>query len=150
MGVHGGQHVVFDFEGALELARRLWNLADGVDIFRGKRDAAATTALRVWQGRYATEFRGSVTAEQGSDTNLSTAMRDDARTLAALWSQAMAEEAKVRYADHVTTEKKHRSLLHRAEDALFGSHEDYGPEPGPFSVPQPPAFTATGSLPVYE
>ncbi|KJE24241.1 hypothetical protein FF36_01316 [Frankia torreyi] len=150
MGVHGGQHVVFDFAGALELARRLWGLADGVDTFRGKRDTAATTALRHWQGRYVTEFRSSVTAEQGSDTHLSTAMRDDARTLAALWSQAMAEEAKVRYADHVTEKKQHRGFFHRIEDAVFGSDDDYGPEPGPFAVPQPPAFTATGSLPVYD
>ncbi|WP_101831017.1 hypothetical protein [Frankia canadensis] len=141
--------MVFDFDGALEVARQLWGLAENVDTFRGKRDAAATTALRHWQGRYATEFRGSVTAEQGSDTSLSAAMRADARNLATLWSQAMTEEARVRYADHVTEKKQHRSFFHRVEDTILGSHEDYGPEPGPFAVPQPPTFTATGCLPVY-
>ncbi|MCK9922696.1 hypothetical protein MXD61_12600 [Frankia sp. AgPm24] len=150
MDVHGGQHVVFDFDGALELARRLWGLADNVDTFRGKRDTAATTALRHWQGRYATDFRNSVTTEQGSDTNLSTAMRGDARTLASLWSQAMTEEAKVRYADHVTEKRRHRSFFHRVEDALLGADDDdYGSAPEPFAVPQPPTFMATGCLPVY-
>lgn len=150
MDVHGGEHVVFDFPGALELARRLWSLADGVDDSRVKRDAAAGVALRHWVGRYANDFRTSMTAEWTTEVNLAAAMRGDAQLLAALWAQAMLEEAKVRYADHVTTRKHKRSLLTQFHDAVFGSDENYGPEPGPFATPQPPAFDATGQLPVYD
>ena len=150
MSPHGGEHVVFDFAGALELARRLWNLADGVDGSRVKRDTAAGVALKHWVGRYATEFRTSMTAEWTTEVNLAAAMRGDAQGLAGLWAQAMLEEAKVRYADHVTDKKNKRSLLSQFHDALFGADEDYGPEPKPFATPQPPSFEVTGQLPVYD
>jgi hypothetical protein len=150
MGVHGGQHVLFDFAGALELARRLWGLADSVDSSKVTRNTAAGTALQHWEGKFADDFMTSMTAEWTSAVNLGAAMRGDALRLAALWAQAMLEEAKVRYADHVTLKKKQRDLLTQIGDALFGSHEDYGPEPGAFATPQPPTFDATGTLPVYD
>jgi hypothetical protein len=75
-----------------------------------------------------------MTAERGNASSLATAMRDDARRLATLWTQAMEEEARVRYADHVTHKKSERSLLGQVHDAIFGSDEDYGPRPGPFFV----------------
>jgi hypothetical protein len=150
MDPHGGEHVVFDFVGALELARRLWSLADGVDSSNTKRNTAAGVALRDWEGRFANDFRNSMTAEWNSAVNLAAAMRGDAQRLATLWTQAMLEEAKVRYADHVSRKRKERSLITQVHDVIFGSDEDYGPEPGPFAMPQPPAFAATGWLPEYD
>jgi hypothetical protein len=150
MSPHGGEHVVFDFAGALELARRLWGLADTVDSSRVTRNTAAGTALRQWEGRFANDFRTSMTAEWNTAINLTAAMRGDAQRLATLWTLAMLEEAKVRYADHVTRKRNERSLLTQIHDVFLGSDEDYGPEPGPFATPQPPAFEATGTLPEYD
>jgi exonuclease VII large subunit len=149
MRVHAGEHVVFDFHGALELARRLWALGTQLEAAQRARCQAQAIALAHWRGRYAQQFRESAQAETQSAAHLAEALRADARHLARRWSMAMDQEAKVRYAEHVSQVRAARSMLEQVTDHVLGDHTDYGPRPSCSSDPRPPAFTPTAQLPHY-
>jgi hypothetical protein len=142
-GVHAGGQVRFDFDGALDLARSLWALADHVDSSQADRTNSARVTLDHWQGRYADSFREGVNVAVSNASHLSEAFRLDARNLATLWKRAMDQENLVRYAEHVDRMRAERGIIEHVRDYLFGDDTDYGPRPSPVPVPQPPNFAAT-------
>ncbi|WP_239334375.1 hypothetical protein [Frankia sp. CiP3] len=150
MGIHAGQHVVFDFDGALELARQLWRLADDTERQEGVRVTAARTALADWQGGYAVDFAESMNAETTSASTVAAHLRNDARILAQQWVRAMDEEGRVRHAEHVERLKAQRSLWEHVEDFFIGDDHDYGNLPATPLEPQPPLFDPTAVLPHYQ
>lgn len=147
--VKAGRSVVFDFNGALALARSMWALAGHVEDTRNARSQAAATALRQWRGRFADQFRQGAAADQANATNIADALRTDARLLATRWTDAMQQQGNVLYAEHKQRVIAQRSLWEQIGDTIFGDHTNYGPTPKRPAVPQPPNFAPTAALPRY-
>jgi hypothetical protein len=146
-------HVHFDFDGALELARQMWRLADRTDEQKTTRVNAATTALTDWKGRYSDDFRQSMQAEVTSSGNIVANLRADARTLAGHWVRAMDQEAKVLRNERIEKLRDDRGFLDKAHDFFLGDDRDYEhdvpPLPPTPAQPQPPQFLPTAQLPRY-
>ena len=146
-----GGRVRFDFDGSLELARKLWSIADDlVDEDNGRR-TEAETALAKWEGPYGTEFSGRRADEHTSRVNVIAGLRADARSWASAWAVALDQQNKNNRAQAVIDEREDRSLLEKGWDSTFGSDDsddqvDQVPE---VPVPQPPAFTPTATETTY-
>ena len=149
----GSNDVRFDFDGSLEVARKLWSLADGIEESAKRRYIAAGTALLQWQGPFTDLFRERV-AEELRVLNLSTTeLRDGARHWATAWKQAMDENNRRRrarhvkaYADQMSSE---RSAGERFVDFLSGGDDSdelaaaRTPAARQVATPVPPAFAPT-------
>jgi hypothetical protein len=134
-------NVVFDYSGALDLARRLWALADEVMHVAGQRQALAGAAKTNFIGVYGDQFSSRMEVEETNLTSVAQGLRDDAMAVAGMWKAAMEEENRRRYAHHVEDVKRHRNLLQSIGDFFTGFH--YPPEPEPVPLPQPPGFAPT-------
>ena len=137
----------FDYQGALNLARQLNNLADQVAQAATTRQGLADVAKKDFIGAFADQFNSRVTVEQASIRSVVQGLRSDAMDLAQMWKLAMEEENRRLYARHVDDMKNHRSVLESIGDWLTGF--DYPPAPPAVPVPQPPAFTPTAELVHY-
>ncbi|MGQ0823503.1 MAG: hypothetical protein ACT4OX_00495 [Actinomycetota bacterium] len=145
--IQAADDVVFDYEGALALARNLWQLADHTDALRLRRQTQADATLVSWVGTHAVEFERRVTNEQSELTHVAECLRADAQAWALQWKRAMDTQNKVIYARHVDDKKASRSLISKVGD-LFGG-PDYPPEPAPVPVPQPPLYVSCAQLVRY-
>ena len=137
----------FDYEGALNLARQLNNLADQLAQAGTTRQGLSDVALKDFIGAYADQFRSRVSVEQANFKAVVQGLRNDAMDLATMWKHAMEEENRRLYARHVDDMKNNRSVLDTIGDWFTGFH--YPPEPAPVPLPQPPAFTPTAQLVHY-
>lgn len=149
MGVHG-VHSTFDFDGALNLARGMWDLAGTLEDVDGRRRVAGAEALRHWQGRYAREASHSMTTASQNAGGASQGLRGEAHLLAQRWADEWLKEANARFQDAVNAAHSHRNALESAWDWAFGSDEHTGSAPSRPPVPQPPAFAPTAALPTYD
>lgn len=136
--------VRFDYEGSLQLARRLWAFADDLERARGDRRAEVLAALRTWRGPFGDEFRDRSTDEQSSLASVVSALRTEADEWARAWKQAMDEQNRRLYARRVERLKAERSALERMGDFFTGF--DHPPPPAPLPKPGPAGFHATGCL----
>ncbi|MGH2719317.1 MAG: hypothetical protein ACRDJU_12155 [Actinomycetota bacterium] len=148
MQVKAGHDVVFDFEGALALARRLYALADQLASVGATRQRGAEGASVGFVGSYAQAFSGRLATEAANVSAVAAGLRGDAGTLAAMWKTEMDNENRVRYARHVDALKSARSEVSQIEDWLTGTFH-YPPEPAGVALPQPPAFAPTAELVAY-
>jgi len=133
--------VVFDYQGALSLARRLWALADEVTHVAGQRRELADSAKTNFMGAYGDQFSSRIGVEGTNLTNVAQGLRNDAMAAARMWKAAMEEENRRLYARHVDEMKSHRSVLQSIGDFFTGF--DYPPEPEPVPLPRPPGFAST-------
>ena len=149
MSRHAASDVVFDFDGALVVARRLWALADSLETVMEGRETLAAEALTTWRGGHATSF---VTRMGTERTDIDTAagwLRVGAQEWAAAWKDAMDEQNRVLHA---------RECQRREDDAswhesgiiggIFGG-PDMPDEPAAVAVPTAPGFAPTGSFVRY-
>jgi hypothetical protein len=142
--------VVFDYDGALTLARRLWSLAADLAELMTSRSTAATTALTDWRGPYRDQFVDDRRPPEVSTGNAVVAqLRSDAGLWAKAWTDVMDENNRRRWARHHQQVKNDRNWLEQAGDWLGGGFEDDTPKPQPVDVPASPGFYATGSLVTY-
>jgi len=139
--------VDFDYQAALDLARRLRDLADRVDTVARSRQGRCGDALVGFAGAHADEFARRAEAEAANSLGLAVKLRQDADLCATIWKTAMDEENMRRYARHVQSLLRHRSLAERIWDGAFGN--GFPPEPHPVRQPQPPAYTPTAELTRY-
>ena len=139
--------VVFDYQGALSLARQLWALADEVTHTAGSRRDLGDHARVDFTGRYGDELVSRLSAEAANLAQAANGLRDDAMAVAQMWKDAMDEENRRIYARHVDDIKGHRSVLESIGDFFTGFH--YPPEPQPVPVPHPPVFAPTAELVHY-
>jgi phosphoglycolate phosphatase-like HAD superfamily hydrolase len=133
--------VVFDYDGALNLARRLWALADEVTGAARRRGELALVAATNFAGAYGDQFSSRMSVEATNMTNVTQGLRADAMAVAGMWKAAMEEENRRIYARHVDDLKSHRSVLEQIGDFFTGFH--YPSEPDPVPLPQPPGFAPT-------
>ena len=112
MGRHAASDVVFDFDGALVVARRLWALADSLETVMAGRETLAVEALTTWRGSHATSFATRMGTER---TDIDTAagwLRVGAQEWAAAWKDAMDEQNRILHA---------RECQRREDDARRGT-----------------------------
>jgi hypothetical protein len=136
--------VRFDFEGSLQLARRLWAYADELETAKGTRRDQVLAALRTWRGPYGDQFRDRATDEYTSLAAIIAGLRTEADQWAGAWKQAMDEQNRRLYARRVDQMKEDRSTLDKVGDFFTGF--DYPPEPAPVAKPGPAGFHATACL----
>ncbi|HWL45026.1 MAG TPA: hypothetical protein VNQ73_18930 [Ilumatobacter sp.] len=86
------EHVRFDIEGALPLARQLWQFADRLNDVRNRRDDLARLALRDWQGRHGTTFRDWNDQEHEQLKLVIVKLRQAALAWARAWATAVNKQ----------------------------------------------------------
>lgn len=135
------EDVVFDFEGALNLARRLWAFADELESATSDRFTGAETALTSWLGAYADEFVERMNTEQNQLTQLVGLLRHDADQWASAWKDAKDEQNRRLWARQVDQMKADRNVFDHIGDFFTGF--DYPPDPVPVPKPTPSGFYAS-------
>lgn len=140
--------VRFDYDGSLELARRLWQLADHVLSAATARDQAALDALDEWAGPLCDEFRARNELEAHDLHRISAELRATAAGWAGAWAHAINLQNRRLFARACSIVRDRRSLVSRAWGAVVG-HHDLPPEPYERAVPVGPAFAPTGGFAHY-
>ena len=140
--------VRFDYDGSLDLARRLWQFAERLDGLGAARHEWAGVALLGWEGRFGSEFAGRVDSEFGDLHRLSADLRGAALGWAQAWANAVNQQNRRLYARAVHHTRQQRSLVDRFIGQFTG-HDDLPPEPYVRATPTAPHFTPTGGFAVY-
>jgi hypothetical protein len=148
MGMEAAADVRFDYVGSLQLARRLWALADDVDAVRNKRVALGGAALTDWLGAYGTQFADRINLENVQAATIANEMRTAAEQWAVRWAEAMNEQNHINLAREIKHIEDDRSGWDNFT-GFFGGHDDLPSAPGAIPVPTAPSFTATGTLTRY-
>lgn len=81
--------VVFDYDGALELARQLWQLADGWEAAFARRSAAAVAALAAAVGPAARDLAARPPVERRASEEAGRKLRQEATRWAQAWADAV-------------------------------------------------------------
>jgi hypothetical protein len=119
--------VVFNFDGALELARRLAALAEEFEATFSVYGAAADAALAVWSGPHRDRAAGRVVQQRRSSAATVRSLRSEADRWAQAWASAADDARRERWVAAAT----------RGQD---------GPPlaaPAPVEVPHPPGYLPT-------
>jgi len=82
--------VVFDFDGALELVKRLRQLADACEAAYQERVRNLESAMKAWHGPSRERFQDQMIAEQRVAAMAFEALRVEANYWLAAWGQAVA------------------------------------------------------------
>lgn len=143
-----GPSVVFDFDGSLTLARKLFAMADELDLLLRSRLDLASTALAHWSGEYADDFVERIDTEQSVGVQLVGQLRGEADGWAVEWQRAMDQENWNRYAAAVKRVEHDRSLVDSFV-GFFAGHDDLPSQPAPAGVPVAPGFWPTRSFANY-
>lgn len=131
--------VRFDWDGSLELARRLWAYADQLDALRVARDRAADDLVRSWRGGLLAELTTRL-ADDSAGLDLAAArLREGALQWADAWRQAVDQQNRVLYARACERARADRGLVDRAI-GFFVGHDDLPSPPAPRDAPRPPHF----------
>jgi uncharacterized protein YukE len=141
MGDVSAETVRFDFDKALDLARKFWNLADKIDETQSARSSAAPIARQGWEGRFRDEFDQRMNQSNSDARRLSDAARKTARDFAAAWAHA-ADQKRMDDRAHLIEQKKANEAWYtHVGNFFFGDHTDDMPFPPNVDVPSPPDFT---------
>lgn len=146
-----GERVVFDFDGALALARQLWALAIEVRTEDNGRAGDAEQARAKWLGTYATQFDGRRDTERSSRINVAAGLRNDARAWAQAWAAALDQQNKNNRAAEVQRVRDDRNIFEKGWEATFGedtSEQEVAAVPH-VPVPRPPDFAPTATEKTY-
>ena len=98
--------VKFDFDGALPLARKLWQLADDIRTLKTGRASLATTALTTWKGKFADDFTQWQSDEESALDTCETQLRSAAEAWGESYAKAVNEQNMVLYTRKVAEIKK--------------------------------------------
>lgn len=149
--VKAGGRVAFDWDGSLELARKLWSLADDLTHEDAGRETQFDTAKAKWEGAYGKQFVQRRSTERSSRSNVVAGLRDDARAWAKAWAQAMDQQNKNNRAAEVERISDDRGMIEKGWDKTFGSDDsdDKVPMPDSVPVPTPPGFAPTATEVTY-
>lgn len=143
--MHADKDVQFDWDGSLDLARKLWSYADDLTSAKSSRNTDADTALQSWQGPYGDQFRSRKSDEQTSLGSVTTGLRSEAQQWAQAWKLAMDQQNRVLRARAVDKHNSSKSFFDKVGD-FFGGDDDIPPEPTPVPLPQPPGFPMTAGF----
>ena len=136
----GFASVVFDYDGALNAARRLWALAEEIETMMAARETARDAATVGFVGVFATQFGDRIGQERTDVNNAITQLRTGASEWAASWKDAMDEENRVRYARAYQYSKDNQGLIGHLDGV------ERPPDVIAVAVPTSPLFTATSGF----
>ena len=135
--------MVFDYDGALLVARRLWAFADALESMMRDRTGAAADALIDWTGPHAASFGSRVDIERVDVGRVVSQFREAAYAWAAAWKDAIDQQNRILQARRWEYNRDHQGLFGR----LDGVERPHDPEPRP--LPTPPGFHPTGGFENY-
>lgn len=137
--------VRFDYDGALQLARALWTYADTLSGVKPGRATDVDTALKLWTGPKAREFKTAASDEISSMNSFVTALRAEAKGWAKCWKDAFDLQNNINWARANEKKKSDRSGMETFSDNWNPFDSGYQPPPKPEPVAQPasPDFYAT-------
>lgn len=144
-----GGKVDFDFEGSLELAEKLWALADELEREDRGRQRQAETALARWSGPYATQFAQRRSTEEASALNVINGLRADAEAWAVAWVDAMEQQNKNNRAAAVQQHRDDRNWFHKQWDEHGFGEDDAESQVGAAErppTPRDPSFAPTATF----
>lgn len=121
--------IEFDYERALEVARRLHELAEEWEVAFARWRASIDSALARWEGPHHDAVADAVRRDAATSEEIGHALRAEAEAWATAWADALADQR----------------LLARAGTAA-GPEAD--PAPGPVDVPSAPHYHPTAPAPV--
>jgi len=133
--------VVFDFDGALRMARDLWSLAASLSTMMTNRESAATYASLDWVGPHQTDFASRMTTERANVDQAVTQLQNAANGWAYQWQQAMDQQNQVLMARE--WDGREGDWLNRHSFGIFGSGPERPPDPTPAGLPTAPDFAPT-------
>lgn len=143
--MEAGPDVVFDYDGALTVAKRLWAFADALGTLMTDRETASGEALVGWLGPHGESFADRVDTERIDIDATSSSLRDGANQWAAAWKDAIDQQNRVLHARAWEHSKNNQGFLGIGK--LDGIERP--PDPEPRALPQPPEFAATGGFEEY-
>lgn len=114
-----GSMPLFDYEGALELARKFEEVADAIDTAHKVRSKDRDAAAQAWEGDMGDDFVDRNADEDTSAKNVAAALRENARSWAEVWAATVNEANRVQRA-YAWQEKKRLEAL---ADEGFGWHD---------------------------
>ncbi len=138
------EQVSFPFAQALPAAAALWKLAQSIinDVEPARQKAAATAETQ-FSGTYADQFAQRMKTSATNAGNTAQDLEQLARNIAQAWSDASHQQQVYNYFAMVKDKRDHQSTLSKVGDWISGDHENYGSQPPPPAVPQPPDFSPT-------
>ncbi len=116
--------VELDYEGALALARQLYDLSTWLDRVRLERTGAADGAQTAWRGPYGNDFRLAAAGDDHEADRLAAALHAEALDWARAWADAVNEQNRRRRDRRIAEIAAGRSLLDRAVDLVTFDHPD--------------------------
>jgi len=128
------QKVVFDFDGALQMARKLSRTSAAIAALATTRRGLADTALVDWVGAFGKDFDLRASTELRNATDISNALRFEADEWALQWKNAMDQENANRWARECDRIRDSRSNWSSAWGGVFG-HDDLPGRPNEADVP---------------
>ncbi|MGB3736592.1 MAG: hypothetical protein WA964_16650, partial [Ilumatobacter sp.] len=106
-----GPDVVFDYTGSLDVARRLWALADRLGTEMTARETARGEAEVGFVGKHAGQLVDRVAQERTDVDNAIIELRSAADTWALAWKDAIDQQNRNRYARAYTYSENNQGLI---------------------------------------
>lgn len=150
--LRAGERPAFGYDGALELARMLYDTATTLTTSAKRRAKPRDEALAKWKGVEGDNFGDRASNEDESATNVVSDLKSNGDSWASLWAETVDEQNRVlqaeaweRYKDDVKRRKaEQESNLDKIGTFLGLRGEDTAlddiPMPDPVPVPRGPAF----------
>jgi hypothetical protein len=145
---YNSQYVRFDYDGALNLARALWQLSLKLQDTQNARSNAAAIATRQWQGAFQQEFVQNMNVSNNTAAGLVQSLQNAAKDFATAWQHTADQKRLCDRAQAIQQEKDSRNFVEGAWTWAFGDHADDAPKPPGVDLPQPPSFEPTANLKV--
>lgn len=143
----GGQ-VVFDFDGALQLARDLHALADDLIARRENRRVNAETARDKWLGPLRSDFDNRESDEYGEVASIASQLRSEAVLWAKAWQGAVLQQRKNYRMAKIEEVSANRGALEKLNDTINpfarDNSADNVPEAEAPPLPTAPHFSDGG------
>lgn len=150
------ERVNFDFEGSLELARKLYALSESIEADATARETDYTTAKAKWKGAYGDEFVTRREDERSKEVAAINQLRSEADLWASAWAQAMTQQNKNNRAAKVEAVAKQKSddrpWYEKGSDAIGFTDDDSWekannevPAARTVEVPKAPSYAATAT-----
>lgn len=116
--------VEFDYDGALRLARALYDLSTWLERVGPGRRAAADGAQVAWRGPYGDDFRLRAAGDDDEAGRLSAALHAEALDWAQAWADAVNDQNRRSRDRRIAQIADARSWAQRAVDVLTFDHPD--------------------------
>ena len=113
--------VAFDFDGALQLARTLYDLSIWLEGALDERSGAADDASYAWRGPLGDEFRLQAAADDDEARRLAATLHGASIDWAQAWADAMTEQNRRNRQRRVTELEAGRNWAEHALDTLTRS-----------------------------